>query len=517
MSFMARAKSTYQFMNNQVFTLNYGYDAASNRTSMTDPQSSTTNHVYDALNRLQTLQSPQGNFGFTYDALNRRTQMTRPNGVNTNYSYDSLSRLLSILHQVGASTIDGATYTYDNVGNRLTKLNQLNSQTETYGYDNIYQLLSVLQGANTTESYTYDKVGNRLSDVSGATYTVNGRNQLTIVSGSPNTTFTYDNNGNTATKVDGTGTTTYTWNSQNQLKQVSLPGGATVTFKYDPFGRRVQKVSASGTVNYVYSGANVIEEIDSTGVVLAKYVQLLGIDQTLAMLRGGATTYYQADGLGSITSLTDIAGGIANSYTYESFGSLKTSTGSIVNPFRYTSRDFDGENGLHYYRARYYDAKSGRFLSEDALRFLQGSNFYQYVWNNPLLLTDPFGLATVINNSGIPIVVTGNPGSGHGQGDQQYAVLPIDGNLHGGPNPITSYPTASDALAAAQMIQGPSQKPSGTISDIDFYFSPITGCKQKIFGDELGPIYTLSLRDGNVIAIPDPVGMVEALERYLAR
>src|SRR6266850_1745668 len=103
------------------------------------------------------------------------------------------------VHQVGATTIDGATYTYDNAGNRLTKVNHLNAVTETYGYDNIYQLLSVVQGATTTESYTYDKVGNRLSEVIGATYTVNNSNQLTSISGSPGTTFSHDNNGNTVT------------------------------------------------------------------------------------------------------------------------------------------------------------------------------------------------------------------------------------------------------------------------------------------------------------------------------
>ncbi len=42
--------------------------------------------------------------------------MTRPNTVATNYSYDNLSRLLSVLHQAGATTLDGASYTVDNAG-----------------------------------------------------------------------------------------------------------------------------------------------------------------------------------------------------------------------------------------------------------------------------------------------------------------------------------------------------------------------------------------------------------------
>jgi RHS repeat-associated protein len=46
-----------------------------------------------------------------------------------------------------------------------------------------------------------------------------------------------------------------------------------------------------------------------------------------------------------------------------------------------------------YYRARYYDPQSGRFLSEDPLRFFAGdSDFYSYVAQNPLNLVDPRGL-----------------------------------------------------------------------------------------------------------------------------
>src|SRR5271156_4793980 len=110
------------------------------------------------------------------------------------------------------------------------------------------------------------------------------------------------------------------------------------------------------------------------------------------MLRGGATSFYNPDALGSVTSLSNSAGSIANTYTYDSFGKLTASTGSLVNPFRYTARESDTETGLYYYRARYYDPTTGKFLSEDPIHFAGSINFYSYVSNNPVLRIDPSGL-----------------------------------------------------------------------------------------------------------------------------
>jgi RHS repeat-associated protein len=93
----------------------------------------------------------------------------------------------------------------------------------------------------------------------------------------------------------------------------------------------------------------------------------------------------------SVTSLSSAAGSIANTYTYDSFGNLTASTGSLVNPFRHTARESYAETGLYYYRARYYDPNTGRFVSEDPIGFRGGSDFYRYVYNNPVMSTDPSG------------------------------------------------------------------------------------------------------------------------------
>jgi RHS repeat-associated protein len=267
----------------------------------------------------------------------------------------------------------------------------LNNLAEQYTYDAIYQLTQVVQGTTTTESYSYDAVGNRLSSLGMSPYAYNSSNQLMST---PAATFTYDGNGNTLTKTDSTGATQYTWDFENRLSSVVLPGAAgTVTFKYDPFGRRVQKISASGTTNYLYDGSNSVEEVDPSGVLLARYAQGAGIDEPLAELRGGTTALYEQDGLGSVTSLSGSAGAIANTYAYDSFGVLTASTGTLGNPFQYTGRDYDSETGLRYYRARYYDSAAGRFLSEDPTLFFGGINFYDYVNNSVTGLIDPSGLS----------------------------------------------------------------------------------------------------------------------------
>lgn len=357
-----------------------------------------TTYGYDTLNRLNGLaNSWAGSFGFSYDALSRRTQLTRPNGITTNYNYDSLSHLLSVLHQAGTNILDGASYTYDPAGNRTSKGNYLNGVTSNYTYDPLYQLTQVTQGTSTTESYSYDAVGNRLSSSGVPNYSYNSSNELTSNS---NGSYTYDNNGSALTDVSGK---SYTWDFENRLTQVVVPGtnGGTTTFKYDPFGRRIQKSGPLGTTNFLYDGmdvgANVIEEMDSSGNVLARYTQSPAIDQPLAELRSGATSYYQQDALSSVTSLSNGTGALAKTYSFDSFGTLTASTGTLTNSFQYTGREFDSETGLNYNRARYYNPIAGRFISEDPLGFGgSGSNFYPYVGSDPTDLVDPLGLTNCV-------------------------------------------------------------------------------------------------------------------------
>ncbi|MBD2044013.1 RHS repeat-associated core domain-containing protein [Microcoleus sp. FACHB-672] len=52
--------------------------------------------------------------------------------------------------------------------------------------------------------------------------------------------------------------------------------------------------------------------------------------------------------------------------TYHSFGQATSQTNAALNfRFGYTGRELDSETRQYYYRARYYDAGVGRFISED--------------------------------------------------------------------------------------------------------------------------------------------------------
>ena len=197
-----------------------------------------------------------------------------------------------------------------------------------------------------------------------------------------------DANGNTLGDAQGR---SFTWDFENRLTSVVVPGTGTVAFKYDPFGRRIYKSGPNFTGVFLYDGVNLIETVNASGSEVASYTHTRKIDETLAELRQGTASFYEQDGLGSVTSLSNSAGALANTYTYDSFGKLTASTGTISNPFQYAGREFDQETGIYYNRARYLDQNVGRFVSADPIRFRGGTNFYAYTRNNPVLLTDAFG------------------------------------------------------------------------------------------------------------------------------
>ena len=181
------------------------------------------------------------------------------------------------------------------------------------------------------------------------------------------------------------------------MARIDYPDATFSTYKYDPFGRRMEKDLDDGaggrTVKrYIYDGPDIALEYDGTNTQQARYTHGARTDQPLVAERGGQSYYYHNDHQGSIRLVTDGAGTPVNTYDYGAYGNADTAVETLDQPYRYTSREFDGESGLYYYRARYYDADTGRFISEDPSGFAAGDlNLFRYVLNDPVNLVDPTG------------------------------------------------------------------------------------------------------------------------------
>jgi RHS repeat-associated protein len=181
------------------------------------------------------------------------------------------------------------------------------------------------------------------------------------------------------------GNYTFGWSYDNRLAGIN--GAATAGYGYDYQGRRSNKtVSGTGTT-YLYDGLNLVWESSTTS---AHYLFGPGIDEPIAMSRGGQVSYYATDALGSVNVLTNPFGAVQNSYLYDAWGQTRSQTGSVLNPFMYTSREA-GEAATLFYRARYYAPGIGQFLAEDPLRLDPAISSYGYVESDPTDFVDPFG------------------------------------------------------------------------------------------------------------------------------
>ena len=137
----------------------------------------------------------------------------------------------------------------------------------------------------------------------------------------------------------------------------------------------MQEQLATTATTYVYNGENIVLQLlsDGTTTTGTQYVHGPGTDEPLALIKGGQSYYYNADGLGSIAALTDSEKNIVQRYKYDTFGALTfVQDSEFDNVYTYTGREWDRELGLYYYRARYYDPMEGHFVTRDPISFKGG-------------------------------------------------------------------------------------------------------------------------------------------------
>ena len=201
-----------------------------------------------------------------------------------------------------------------------------------------------------------------------------------------------DSNGNLNTKTEGSDTWAYEWNARNELTRVTKNSIEQARFSYDPLGRRVEKVAGGVTSTYTYESGDILREI--RGATALSYVHGPRTDEPLASDDGSGLTYYHADGLGSISKRTSQNGAVIHEYRYDAWGAVEI--GASEPGYAFAGREWEPNLSLHFYRARYYDPSTGRFVSEDPITWAGGFNLYRAVENNPANLIDPFGLMSTV-------------------------------------------------------------------------------------------------------------------------
>jgi len=268
--------------------------------------------------------------------------------------------------------------------------------------------------------------------------------------------------------------------------------GTGVNYRYDGLGRRVEKEVnnvATTTTRYVYDNEDILLELNSSNTIVSRYTHGPDIDEPLIMEKSGASFFYHADGLGSITELTNLSGAVAQRYTYSSFGKIESQLDpNFAQPYTFTSREYDSESALYYYRARYYEAASGRHLQEDpVLSSDTNLNLYPYVRNNPINRVDPSGEIAV---AAIPAICAANPAACYAAGVAVgYAVCRAMGGCQFPLPPTIETPPPVDICILAREPGVPTEKDG---------FKPKKRWDGKMVPNPNGPGYGYPDKDGNV-------------------
>ena len=421
----------------------YHYDALGNMTSVTQSGQWNGNGVT----------AKEAAFG--YDADSRLTSVTLYQGSNQSnevacgtYTYNHDSQLTDLNYvDASQSALAGYHWDYDAAGDvsdcysrNDTAGTPGSSYTAwacaTYNYDPDGQLASTTSGSTTTDAVTYSANWQNAPQA-GSTpgtedygYDANGnRNTSGCVPGAGNRllsdgtyTYTYDAAGNrtSRTAIDTSATTDYktlyTWDNRNRLTSVTIFNTAAeynantpsdvVTYRYDAFNRLVDE-SATGAAeeHYVYDGQNLLLVLNNSGSVVERELNGPAVDQVLATEYGpaaaggqtpGTVDWFLADNQGSVRNVAQYASGvtsIVDHLVYSAYGVLASQTNAAVQPrFGYTGQMLDAATGLYYYRARWYDAATGNFISQDPLAFTAGdTNLTRYCGNGPTNAVDPTG------------------------------------------------------------------------------------------------------------------------------
>lgn len=404
--------SPAQWWNEQV---DFGYDSRLRLTTLTDMSRSNTTVGYNADGLPGTITYPTTpatvlSLGYTpRHELSSATysQPTVDYAFGTNsLAYDILGR---IGHRAEASGNRQHFFNYDAIGRLYSWDDQKLVQEPVPPYCGQYAtepecLPTYYWQSMRSGVFNYDAVGNRTTWTRADSTGANNNYSATLQAGSnryatfAGWTLTYDSVGNLTRRQNATQDIQYRWNSLGQLTGVYTPATGWIDYFYNGFGVRVRRRMGGVDTRYIYDGDDLIAEVDGSGNRLRTYTYWPGIDQPHSMRdwtagQGGVTRYYALEMPGSnVRGLWTGSGTVTHQYRYTPYGEPLLTSEATANPLRFAAREYDGQAGLYYVRARWYDPFLGRFISEDPIGLAGGINLYAYTLNDPVNRADPSGL-----------------------------------------------------------------------------------------------------------------------------
>ncbi|MCK5174239.1 MAG: hypothetical protein KAR47_12675 [Planctomycetes bacterium] len=305
-------------------------------------------------------------------------------------AYDSFGRAgFYVIEQDAVEKVNFA-YSYDNNGNIVSKIfnHRTSDPANIYSYDDLDRVVRSDYHNSDNEQFTYDDLGNRLTLNNRAdddvVYTHNNVNEYTGIGGA---TPLYDAAGNLTRDAAGY---TYHYDYENRITKVRKTNDTVdvAIYTYDALGRRIaaQDSVGSATTHYYYDdGQRVLLETDGSDTNQRYFVFGNYIDEVLVMTDNLSGTtedhYYGHDHLFSPVILFDVSGTVLERYEYDAYGKCAVLDADLTadadglsdhaNPYLFTGRRLDtldaGALENYYYRARYHDPDTGRFMQRDPL------------------------------------------------------------------------------------------------------------------------------------------------------
>jgi RHS repeat-associated protein len=207
-------------------------------------------------------------------------------------------------------------------------------------------------------------------------------------------TYQYDGNGNQIRKVEGGGDTEYVFDARDRLVEVRQAGNAVARYSYDSQNLRTGVEDVEGKKQILLDGIEEVADYDGvSGVRRFRWDRDPSRVDAMVGQVGAQKLGIIHDALGSTYRLLTDAQAAEATYSYDVFGGRRPDS-SPVGRWGFTGRSHEvvSSGELAYYRARYYDPESARFLSVDPkLWNTSPASPYGYVSGRPTMLTDPSG------------------------------------------------------------------------------------------------------------------------------